>query len=259
MIEIIPTSIDELDSAISKVQSYEAIYRGVKDSRYKITSSLARGNKEDKSFNTYNRAILSSEEVVRKLGGLGDPKFETTRHANQNYHKSNIKGIESHENDGSPLIDFTLNIYVALFFAIHEINYKTPGLQAEIIGHPQHDAAVYIVVNREIFKTYKSFMEISENSNSNNPCIISPDHVLNNANDQKPKNQEAIYVVQIDPEISVDLFLIKEEQVRGPLLIKVILKKELFDGVSSILDKAGFNLNYLLPPQRSYCGLPLDS
>ena len=281
---IIPGDLNALVAAIHDAgQEFgpHPIYRGQRNAMWEIESSFSRGVSEStqelmqnpstrgegrsyyiasKSFLNYFSSMKPSEEVIKKLNGQGCPYFEISRHHQQNFLKSKIHGIKDADLSGSPVIDFTFSPWTALFFANFEVNYKTEGLQPKLKESRSTDAAVYIV-NYQAFEIYRTIPEIIvnyklsniENRDFKKPCIISPLSQINDENDQKPKRQQAVYVLQIDFRYSLDEALsIIEQETRKKMYCKIVVKKELFEECKKFLFSMNLSLDYLFPQKLHY-------
>jgi|GEM_PF-1714173 hypothetical protein len=281
---VFPSSLDDLIKAIQKAQKEHGpklMYRGQMDVSWEINSSFSRGFTKETlqtirapltrgevksygialmSFLNYFLSMKPSEEVIQNLNGKGCPYFEVTRHHQQNSLKSKIHGIQDLNIPGSPIVDFTFDALIALFFANFEIDYKTEGLQPHLLDIRSTDAAIY-VVNYEAFKIYTSFKEIlldyklsdTENRGFKAPCIISLLHQLNDKNDMKPKRQQAFYVVHIDSRYSLDSSLsIIEASMSKKMYSKIVVPKSLFEECREFLFGRNYTLDHLFPPEIQY-------
>jgi hypothetical protein len=281
---VIPGNFEELIKAIQIAQKEHGpklMYRGQRNATWEIDSSFTRSLTKEKlerirnpltrlekipygiAMNLFLNYFLSmepSEEVIQKLNGRGCRRFEIARHHQQNFLKSKIHDIKELNLPGSPIIDFTFNALIALFFANFEIDYKTEGLQPRLEDVRSTDAAIFIV-NYEAFEIYTSFPELllsyklsnMENSGFKKPCIISPLFQLNDENDMKPKRQEAFYVVHVDSRYSLDESLSVIEAFLGKKMYsKITLPKEIFEECKEFLFNRNCTLDYLFPPRIEY-------
>ena len=277
---VTPSSLQDLIIAIQVAQREHGpklMYRGQRNAAWEINSSFTRSFSEENlekirnpftrlekipygivmnSFLNYFLSMEPSEEVIQKLNGRGCRRFEVAPHHQQNFLKSRIHGIKELNPPGSPIIDFTFNALIALFFANFEIDYKTEGSQPRLEEARSTDAAIY-VVNYQAFEIYTTFPEILlsyklsniENSGFKKPCIISPLFQLNDENDMKPKRQEAFYVVHVDSRYSLDESLtIIEASLGKRMFSKIILRKELFKECKEFIFNRNCTLDYLFPP-----------
>jgi len=175
----LPTNLEDLIKAIQDAKREHGpklTYRGQRNAAWEINSSFSRGFAKEtlevirnpltrKEVKSYGIALMSflnyflsmkpSEEVIRKLNRQGCRYFEVTRHHQQNFLKSKIHGIKEINLPGSPVIDFTFDALIALFFANFEIDYTTEGLQPKLLDVRSTDAAIYIV-NYQAFEIYTS-------------------------------------------------------------------------------------------------------
>ncbi len=257
------------------------MYRGQRNAAWEINSSFSRGFTKEtlevirnpltreevksygialKSFLNYFLSMKPSKELIKKLNGKGCPYFELARHHQQNFLNSKILDIHKLDISGSPIIDFTFDALIALFFANFKIDYTTEGLQPKLLDTRSTDAAIYIV-NYQAFEIYTSFRDIlfsyklsdTENRGFKQPCIISPLDQINDENDMKPKRQEAFYVVHIDSRYSLDNSLsIIEASTGKKMYSKIIVRKELFEECIEFLFGRNYTLNYLFPSASQY-------
>lgn len=245
---IIPTTFAEFISELEKAKitlGPNILYRGQHSTHWEINSKLQREvHKQFKDtppthsinqffleqFEAYFRSLRPTEELRKNLNGQGCPYYEMARHHRQNYSKAKIHRIEDCT-VGSPLIDFSLNEFVALFFANFDINYETFDLNKRI-----SDGALYII-NYNYLSLYRNIPHLMsfelydrDYLRFRKAVIISPSHHINDSNDQKPKNQEARYLVQLDARHSIeDTLLNIEKEIGKQLYFKIQLSKEFFE------------------------------
>lgn len=281
---VTPSNLEDLIKAIQDAKREHGpklMYRGQRNAAWEINSSFSRGFTKETlevirnpltreevksygialmSFLNYFLSMKPSEEVIRKLNGQGCRYFEVTRHHQQNFLKSKIHGIKEINLPGSPIIDFTFDALIALFFANFEIDYTTEGIQPKLLDARSTDAVIYIV-NYQAFEIYTTFGEIllsyklsdTENRGFKRPCIISPLHQLNDKNDMKPKRQQAFYVVHIDSRYSLDSSLsIIEASMGKKMYSKIIVPKSLFEECREFLFSRNYTLDYLFPSEVQY-------
>jgi hypothetical protein len=281
---VTPSNLEELIRAIQnakKEHGPKLMYRGQRNCKWKINSSFSRGFNDPtiasmrhadtrhsekayylsiQSFMNYFSSIKPTEELIRTLNGQGCPYFEYARHHQQNYLKAKIHDIEKLKLPGAPLIDFTYDELVALFFANFELDYTVEGWQPAFKYARTTDAVVY-VVNYEAFEIFENFRAIFQtykladisNREFRQPCIIHPHGQINDFNDMKPKRQKAIYVVHIDSRYSIDEFLMQYEQGIGKKMhTKIIIPKTLFQECRDFLFNQNYSLNQLFPPEIQY-------
>jgi hypothetical protein len=281
-----PSNFDDLIKAIQdakKKHGPKLMYRGQKNVEWEINSSFSRGFQKHKdtwefirnpitrneekayfiaiqSFMNYFSSIKPTEELNEKVRGKGCPYFEYARTHQQNFRKAKIQGIQELNLPGTPLIDFTFDELIGLFFANFDINYDTPGLQPELKAPRNSDAALY-VVDYQAFDMYDSFLKIFlrykladiENRAFREPCIIHPSSQIDDRNDMKPKRQQAFYVVHIDSRFSIDEFLCMREGIlRKQLYTKIIVPKALFEECREFLYNRNYTLDYLFPSEIQY-------
>lgn len=280
----IPNSLSDLIDLIQaakKEHGPKLIYRGQRNCKWEINSSFSRGFNDEtmafmrnpdtchsdkayflsiQSFLNYFASINPTEELIRKLNGKGCPYFEYAKHHQQNYLKSKIHNIEKLNIPGAPLVDFTYDELVALFFANFELDYTVEGTQPLIKDTRATDAAIYII-DYEALEIYENFLNIIQNyrladiknRKFRKPCIIHPSGQINDFNDMKPKRQKALYVVHIDSRYSIDEFLIQYERNVGKKMhTKIIISRELFDECKQFLFEQNYTLNQLFPPTIQY-------
>jgi hypothetical protein len=247
---VTPSNLEELVTAIQnakKEHGPKLMYRGQTNCKWEINSSFSRGFNDStmalmqhvetrhsekayylsiQSFMNYFSSIKPTEELIQTLNERGCPYFEYARHHQQNYLKAKIHDIKELKLPGAPLIDFTYDELIALFFANFEFDYTVDGLQPAFKATRTTEGAVY-VINYEAFEIFENFLTIFQtykladisNRESRKPCIIHPKGQINDFNDMKPKRQKAIYVVHIDSRYSIDEFLMQYEQNIGKRLI----------------------------------------
>lgn len=281
---VTPINLEELISALQKAKKEHGpklMYRGQRNAARDITSAFSRGFTDSTlklirdpstrqgekayfiaimSFMNYFSSIKPTEELIQKLNGKGCPYFEYARHHQQNYLKSKIHDIEKMNLLGAPIIDFTYDELVALFFANFEINFETQGLQPEFKSPRSTNGAIY-VINYDYLEMYESFLKIFisyqlgniENREFKKPCIIHPLFQINDTDDMKPKKQKAAYVVHIDSRYSIDESLsIIETSIGKKIYSKIIVPKEIFEDCKVFLFDRNYTLNYLFPPEIQY-------
>ena len=225
---VTPSNLEELIRAIQdakKEHGPKLMYRGQRNCKWEINSSFSRGFNDStmalmrhpdtrhteksyylsiQSFMNYFSSIKPTEELIQTLKGKGCPYFEYARHHQQNYLKAKIHDIQKLKLPGAPLIDFTYDELVALFFANFELDYTTEGIQPAIKAKRTTDSAVY-VINYEVFEIFENFLTIIQtykladitNREFRKPCIIHPQGQINDFNDIKPKRQKALLMLCI--------------------------------------------------------------
>lgn len=283
---VTPTNLEELITAIQnakKEHGPKLMYRGQKNATWEINSSFTRGfdkhkdtwdlirnpltRNEEKayfiaiqSFMNYFASIKPAEELNEKVRGKGCPYFEYARNHQQNFRKAKIHGIQEMNLPGTPIVDFTYDELIGLFFANFDINYDTPGFQPEFKDPRNTDAALY-VVNYQAFDIYDSFLKIFltykladiENRTFREPCIIHPLSQIDDRDDMKPKRQKAFYLVHVDARYSIDESLSIREAVLGKkMYTKIIIPKSLFEECRKFLFNRNYTLNQLFPPEIQY-------
>lgn len=281
---VTPSNLEELIRAIQnakKEHGPKLMYRGQRNCKWEVISSFSRGFDDStvalmrhpdtrhgeksyyisiQSFMNYFLSIKPTEELIKNLNGKGCPYFEYARHHQQNYLKAKIHDIEKLKLLGAPLIDFTYDELIALFFANFELNYTIEGLQPTFKAARTTDAAVY-VVNYEAFEIFENFLTIFQtykladisNREFRKPCIMHPTGQINDFNDMKPKRQKALYVVHIDSRYSIDEFLIQCEQSIGKkMYTKIIVPKTIFEDCRDFLFNRNYTLDQLFPPEIQY-------
>lgn len=257
----------KLQEAI-KILGNDLIYRGQINDEWQINSTLQRTLKLSELLSIeiprsyvlqYFKNMQPSQELLLTLDGKGCPIFEMSRHHQQNYDKAKIIGISG---ISSPMIDFSLDPLVALFFANFDIDYQANITQPILKQSRQTNAAIYVIDRRvlQVYPTIKNMiydLEQSDLSNLSNedsiePCIILPSHILNDSNDPKPKLQKAHYVIQVDLRYSIEGALLAMEKIaKRPLFFKILLSKEWFNECSEYLSAHNCTLNYFFPIAES--------
>lgn len=232
-----PDSLDELINLLESRKN-DCLFRGQSPHDRLLNSTLARELRGEtvklprnyipkqppleywtpQNLHQYHQIILGTiephEDVTRPLNGKGDPLFEVIRYVQQNPKQEKIKS--SIPNLPTPTLEFSENPWIGLYFG----SYK-----------PDDSGTIFCLKKKNV-STFFSFQQALSAIANNEiaPCIIDPLHKLNDLDDQKPKNQKAVYIFQRDLRYPIDHYLPLE---------KIIIKKSLNKDVGLFLHKQG--------------------
>ena len=193
----------------------------------------------------YHRLQLSRQlQQVRSQGV--DVYFEHYRHQQQNPNAPRLADISPF---GTNFIDFSYNWEVALYFANSNREKEEGALF--LVRQTALGPVLYRGSNATQEKAdelEKWLAERPEEMYGHLPLMIAPEKQLNNVLDPKANRQEAIYLMQTDFRIDLELsWELMKESSKEQVFVKLILPADSHEEVQTYLMTRGITNEYLFP------------
>jgi len=255
------------------------IFRGCSEAKYKMYSSAQRLYLNQELYKQ-----VPKEEIPEHYRDFISNLIEVCKNWNNGVVKRLLIGSGIDENNAlaylsymqhfgvpTPLLDFSFNPYVALFFAIDDLNYKPSNKEIDnyfSFYYTYTDATVYkgwrYVFDDKLKKEGLSYETIDQNEMS---LILPNDELYKIMNSVNIINQEGLFFFNNDPlhplekKYDENICYLKEKLSKEKYDILMMhdtlsgcfnIHKSLIPAIKEKLNKLGINKNYVYPDMNDF-------